>query len=223
MPRTSGHSIGYSLFQLLKKVYSSYLAEHSDDDEEASSFEEWCNCQKKESPQFAFWFSILNMELTIFTLVRAFREGNFHLYRESLQELIPYLFAINNVNYARWLPIHLCDMMSLEKQHPEVAREFHNGNFVVHKTDRIFSGMAIDQAHEQNNAVIKGDGGAVGLTENPSALRRWMMAGPEISKFVADYEAISRGKETKKGSHHHEQSPTAQKVFFEKVRSGLQV
>ena len=33
-----------SFFQLLKKVYSSYLAEHSDDDEEASSFEEWCNC-----------------------------------------------------------------------------------------------------------------------------------------------------------------------------------
>ncbi|CAE1256527.1 unnamed protein product [Acanthosepion pharaonis] len=32
-----------SLFQLLKKVYSSYLAEHSDGDEEASSFVEWCD------------------------------------------------------------------------------------------------------------------------------------------------------------------------------------
>lgn len=69
-----------SLFQLLKKVYSSYLAEHSDGDEEASSFVEWCDSQKKESPQFAFWFSIRNMELTILTLVRAFREGNFNLY-----------------------------------------------------------------------------------------------------------------------------------------------
>ncbi|CAE1322710.1 unnamed protein product [Acanthosepion pharaonis] len=78
--------------------------------------------------------------------------------------------------------------------------------------------MAIDQAHEQNNAVIKGDGGAVGLTEDPSALRRWMVAGPEISKFVADYEVVSGSKEAKKGSHHHEQSPTAQKAFFEKVQ-----
>lgn len=69
-----------SLFQLLKEVYSSYLAEHSDGDEEASSFVEWCDSQKKESPQFAFWFSIRNMELTILTLVRAFREGNFNLY-----------------------------------------------------------------------------------------------------------------------------------------------
>ena len=208
-----------SLFQLLKKVYSAYIAEHSaDGDEEASCFEQWCDNRKKESPQFAFWFSILNMELTIFTLVRAFREGNFNLYRESLSEVLPFFFANNNVNYARWLPIHLRDMMSLEKQHPEVAKEFHNGNFVVHKTSRKFSAMAIDQAHEQNNAVIKGDGGAVGLTEDPSALRRWMVAGPEISKFVADYEDVSGSKGTNKGSHHHEQSPAAQRTFFEKVQ-----
>ncbi|CAE1246682.1 unnamed protein product [Acanthosepion pharaonis] len=108
-------------------------------------------------------------------------------------------------------------MISLEKQHHEVAREFHNGNFVVHKTDRKFSAMAIDQAHEQNNAVIKVDGEAVSLTEDPSALRRGMVAGPEISKFVVDYDAVSGRKEAKKGSHHHEQSPTAQKAFFEKV------
>ncbi|CAE1246962.1 unnamed protein product [Acanthosepion pharaonis] len=109
-------------------------------------------------------------------------------------------------------------MISLEKQHPEVAREFHNGYFVFHKTDRKFFAMAIDQAHEQNNDVIKGDGGAVGLTEDPSALRRWMVAGPEISKFVVGYEAISGSKEAKKGSQHHEQSPTAQKAFFKKVQ-----
>jgi hypothetical protein len=30
--------------------------------------------------------------------------------------------------------------------------------------------LAIDQAHEQANAVIKGDGGAIGVTEDPSAL-----------------------------------------------------
>ena len=55
-------------------------------------------------------------------------------------------------------PIHLRDMMTLEQHHPEVAKEFHNGNFVVHKSYRKFSAMAIDQAHEQANAVIKVDG-----------------------------------------------------------------
>ena len=62
--------------------------------------------------------------------------------------------------------------------------------------------MAIDQAHEWLNAVIKGDGGAVRLTENPSA---WMLVGPEVSCLVANYEAVSGAKDVKKGNHHHEQ------------------
>ena len=99
-----------------------------------------------------------------------------------------------------------------------MAREFHKGNFVVHKSARDFSAVAIDQAHEQNNAVIKGDGGAVGLTEDPSALRRWMVAGPEVSRLVANYEAVSGAKDVKKSNRHHEQTEAAQKSFFEKVK-----
>ena len=48
-----------------------------------------------------------------------------------------------------------------------MAKEFHNGNFVVHKSCREFSALAIDQAREQTNTVIKGDGGAIGVTEDP--------------------------------------------------------
>ena len=60
--------------------------------------------------------------------------------------------------YARWIPIHLRDMMVLEEQHPNVAIEFHKGNFVIHKSRRDSSAMAIDQVHEKNNEVIKGEG-----------------------------------------------------------------
>jgi len=48
----------------------------------------------------------------------------------------------------------------------------------------VFSSIAIDQVHEQNNALIKGDGGVIGLTNNPSALQCWMIAGPEVSRVV---------------------------------------
>ena len=75
--------------------------------------------------------------------------------------------------------------------HPQVAIEFEKGNFFVHKTSREYSAIAIDQAHEQNNAVVKWYGGAIGLTEDPAALHRWMVAGPEISRLVEDYEAAS--------------------------------
>ena len=79
-------------------------------------------------------------------------------------------------------------MVNLEIDHPDVAKEFKAGKFTVQKTTRVFSSMPIDQAHEQNNALIKGDGGAVGLTEILSALHRWMVAGPEISRVVEEVE-----------------------------------
>jgi len=37
---------------------------------------------------------------------------------------------------------------------------------MVQETNRPFSAIPVDKAHEQNNAAIKGDGGAVGLTDN---------------------------------------------------------
>ncbi|KAG7160899.1 hypothetical protein Hamer_G007673 [Homarus americanus] len=58
----------------------------------------------------------------------------------------------------------------------------------MQKTRKVFSSIPTDQAHEQNNACIKGDGGAVGLTNNPSALRRWMVSGPEVARVIEEFK-----------------------------------
>jgi hypothetical protein len=79
-------------------------------------------------------------------------------------------------------------MATLKKRLPEVARQFDQGAFIVHKTKRPFSALAINHAHEQNNKIVKGDGGAVSLMENQRALLRWMVAGPEITRAVDDFE-----------------------------------
>lgn len=181
------------LYKLLQEAYECYCK--NEDAQNVIHFKEWCEKRDENSPQFQFWNLVLSMELTIFTLVHSFREANVTLYCQALSELIPYFFANNNLNYARWLPIHLRDMIFLKQRHPQLAQEFKDGHFVVHKSPREFSAIAIDQAHEQANAVIKGDGGAVGLTEDPSALRRWMVAGPEVSRLVAQYESISEAKD----------------------------
>lgn len=172
------------------------------------SFNGWCEKRKLESPQFKFWRLVLSMELVILLLVRAFREANFSLYCHSLAELIPYFFSNKNMNYVRWLPIHLRDMLTLKEKHPHLAQEFESGKFVVHKSSREFSAMAIDQAHEQANAVIKGDVGAIGVTEDPSALRRWMVAGPQVSHLVEQYEAAFEMKEVAEQRSHMYLHPT---------------
>ncbi|KAJ8392755.1 hypothetical protein AAFF_G00072390 [Aldrovandia affinis] len=110
------------------------------------------------------------------------------MYLDALTELVPWFHALDHTHYARWIPVHLKDMAELTTKHPDVARKFREGHFTVQKTQRVFSSIPIDQAHEQNNACIKGDGGAVGLTDNPSALRRWMVAGPEVARVIEEFQ-----------------------------------
>ena len=38
------------------------------------------------------------------------------------------------------------------------------------------------------NAQVKGEGGAVRLMEKPAALRRWMIAGPEVATIIQEFE-----------------------------------
>ena len=81
--------------------------------------------------------------------------------------------------------------------------------------------MAIDQCHEQVNAPIKSDGGAVGLTESPQALERWMVAGPEIARVLLEFEAsFSTPSDTTTGKH-HEQTRSTQLTFAKDVISLL--
>ena len=98
------------------------------------------------------------------------------------------MFALDHTHYSRWLSVHIRDMMTLADRHPAVLAEFRSGHFVVHKTSNQFSAMALDQCHEQNNAMVKGSGGAIGLTGNPGALRHWMVAGPEIARITKEFE-----------------------------------
>ena len=89
-----------------------------------------------------------------------------------LDALTPWFHALDHANYARWIPVRLRDMAKLETEHSDVAAQISADNFTVQKTRKVFSSIPIDQAQEQNNALIKGDGEALGLTNNPSALRR---------------------------------------------------
>ena len=137
---------------------------------------------------FNYWLKSLSLEILLLLYIRSIREGNFQLYIESLSKVTPWMFALDHVHYLRWLPVHIRDMMSLKNKHPEILEEFHAGKFVINKTISQFSAMAIDQCHERNNATVKESGGAVGLTTDPCALKRWMVAGPEVARIVTKYE-----------------------------------
>lgn len=145
------------------------------------------------------------------------------MYLDALTELVPWFYALDHTNYARWIPVHLRDMTELNEMHPDIFTEFKNGHFTAQKTKRSFSAIPIDQAHEQNNACVKGDGGAVGLTENPSALRRWMIAGPEVARVIQEFENSCVQRSRKVDTRHHDQTASVQTSFGRDVRSLLAV
>ena len=67
-------------------------------------------------------------------------------------------------------------MLSLESQYPTISLEFHSRKFCVFESNQPFLDMVIDYAHKQGNTVIKSECGAIGVTEDPLALRRWIVA-----------------------------------------------
>ena len=83
-------------------------------------------------------------------------------------------------------------------------------SFAVHKTKKCFSSIALDRAHEEVNAEVKGEG-ALGLTENPIAPRRWMLAGPKFDVMVEEFEGNTPSAED---HHHHEQKHGFQSAFL---------
>ena len=189
---------------------------------ETISFHSWCAEREIESPQFQFWSIALKLELIMLMFVRSIRSGNFELYKYSLSRIMPWFFALNHTHYARWVSVHLNDMLALEEADQEVAKEFERGSFVVGKTKHKFSSLAIGHAHEQNSKCVKGDGGAIGLTEDSSQLLRSMLAGPEVARIVGEFERSMLKSCEESGSavyQHHEQTLSVQQEFEKQVRS----
>ena len=119
--------------------------------------------------------------------VRFLRSKNFKLFAESLEETLPFFFVLDHLNHARWLYVHLKDLKPLSSTNPTIYAAFLERNFVATKTLRNFSSIAIDHVHEQNNKLVKKDGGAIGLTENTAELTRWIICGPEIAGIVNEF------------------------------------
>ena len=95
-------------------------------------------------------------------------------------------------------------------------------HWVLSKTNNNFSAIPIDQAHEQENAFVKGAGGLIGLTENPTAFRQWMLSGPELARIQRQFEdeyLPDTDPESLMNFQNHEQGLATQKTYQKQVKS----
>ena len=181
---------------------------------------DWTKDKLKTCHTFQFWELVRKYEMLILIFVRAHRVKNFPLYVEVLEKLAPLFFTLDHTNYARWLPVYIKDMKSLPDS---VRAEFEQeGHWVLFKTNNKFSTIPIDQAHEQENANVKGSGGCIGLTENPTAFRRWMLSGPEMARLQKEFEneyLPYADSDHPRNFQNHEQGFSAQITFQKQVNN----
>lgn len=192
------------LYSLLKEAFTQVHP--------ATSFEEWIEQKRSKCPTFKFWLLVLNLEVLLLSFIRSIRNGNYELYKQTLKKLAPWFLLMDHPHYGRWLPIHIKDLEELKDKAPSVHEYFCKGQFVIHKTRNPFSALGVDQAHEQNNALIKGNGGAVGLLQDPGMLRRWMLSGPQLVSILDEFESTSKSNSADRPVH-HDQNAAHQSKF----------
>eukprot|EP00745_Piridium_sociabile_P034704 TRINITY_DN5991_c0_g1_i13.p1 TRINITY_DN5991_c0_g1~~TRINITY_DN5991_c0_g1_i13.p1 ORF type:complete len:843 (-),score=177.10 TRINITY_DN5991_c0_g1_i13:511-3039(-) len=165
------------------------------------ALEDWVTVASQESPTFTFWLLVHKYQQIIFMFIQAHREPKFELMVTTLRKLVPLFFALDHQNYSRWIPILIRD---LEVLPDSIQVEFEKGHWTITRSNRRFSSLPIDHAHEQANKRVKGVGGMIGLTENPDMLERWIMTGPEISHVVEEFTHVNDNDDDEESPHHEE-------------------
>ena len=130
--------------------------------------------------------------LNLLIFVRSVREGNFNLFVSSLKQVVKWYYACDHYHYASWVTVHLYDLVNLPTKSPYLYKCFLDSYFAFQKSNKKLSLMGIDQAHEQNNAVIKGIGGATSVLnkDDKSGLAWWQLCLHELSLIINEYESI---------------------------------
>ena len=165
----------------------------------------------------AFWMSYLDMVEIILGLVRATREGDWLLHIASIRAMIPWCFAYDRLNYARYLTFYYAQMSRLDIDHPEVYAHFMDGGFSVQLgPNNPFGKIPVDQTIEETvNKDTQTAGGTQGFSLNPGAVRRYYLNAEYHSMFLRQLRAMV-GIVSSSSNH-----PDLQRNRIEKDESGV--
>ena len=134
--------------------------------------------------------------------LKAERTGYCKLHLSSTAAMLPQFFAMDRQNYAHYLPVYLADMQKLELTHPEVYKEFAEGNHSISRSGQTFSQVSTDMALEQSiNADSKSSGGVIGISQSPSALERWFLTIHERASITSAFKAMFGLQDGEQASH----------------------
>ena len=139
------------------------------------------------------------------------------------EELCMDLFSQDRIKYMRMLPFYIRSQYALQDSDPETWNALKAGEFSVTKSDIPFASLGLDHAGEQQNRVLKTDGGIIGIANNANARDRHCVTAPIISRMVTELSQYM-STATKNEETHHQLIPSQQRKqaeCVEKIRSAI--
>ena len=132
-----------------------------------------------------------------------------------------YYFALYHYNYARWVSVHLFGCKALKFTTPDIFTALMDGCFTFEKTSTKFSGIPLDQFHEQNNTYVKAVVGATHLVNrtDEAGLIRWELCNNELAMMIQEFEnelyhRDDDDDEDLNATRKHHEETSFQKRFF---------
>lgn len=161
-------------------------------------------CQ--ESELFHYWNNVLIMVNLMNDLIRADRSGNWSLHVETVQKVLPIFNVMDRVNYTRWGSIYVEDILTLDKNSPEIYLQFLNSRFTVQQSDILFTSVSPDQALEQTiNRTSKSKAGVIGITKNKESVAAWNLTYHELLDISDLFKKLTLSNDTNEELDiHHE-------------------
>ena len=122
-----------------------------------------------------FWMSFIDIVENLLALIRSSREGNWMLHLSAIKSMIPWGFAYDKQNYARYLSIYYSQMTQLAETHPDVHDHFQHGGFSVQLGDHNpFGRIPVDQTIEETiNKDTQTAGGTKGFSLKAGAISKY--------------------------------------------------
>ena len=153
--------------------------------------EVWCqfleHLSHTNGDLFAFWMSYIQLVGdVILGLIRASQEGSWQLRLFAIRQIIPWCFAYDKMNYARYLSAYYAQMTTLEVDHPEVYQSFLEGRFSVQLAgDNPFGRLPVDQTTEVTvSKDTKTAGGVTNFSLKTQVVNRFYLTAEFRSAFL---------------------------------------
>lgn len=106
--------------------------------------------------------------------------------------MVPWCFAYDNLNYARYLSAYVSEMSHLEEDHPNILEYFRSGGFAVQIGEcNPFGRIPVDQTCEETvNKDTQTPVGTKGFSLKPKAVSKYYLTAEYRSIFMRQWKLL---------------------------------